>query len=241
VPAASGSTRCVHSPDEHVSVHCLVRAPSTQPHEYARGAHPQACINQLDIDSSLASLPIFLMGCQELLVLVGLTYPTRLWCTSALGPVFGISRLLVRRRSVWPVCVCHPGVMEIFVFVRAGGHRDNINLRLLDDTNSEFQKLLLVLHAIDAAKARCFVDADRQRLLAIIEASFGTCSHFNTIVHGILQYKLTGKRALAKASSRTNLLALPSRPSDMLSSLRSDGSGRLSECQGSAELALGTV
>ncbi len=40
----------------------------------------QACIDQTNIDASLQSLPIFLSGCKELLVLAGQTYPTRLWC-----------------------------------------------------------------------------------------------------------------------------------------------------------------
>ena len=40
----------------------------------------KACIDQGDIDASLSSLPVFLSGCQELLVLVGKTYPSRLWC-----------------------------------------------------------------------------------------------------------------------------------------------------------------
>ena len=40
----------------------------------------QACIDQLlDIEGSLACLPVFLSGCQQLLILAGPTYTTRLW------------------------------------------------------------------------------------------------------------------------------------------------------------------
>ena len=39
----------------------------------------KACIDQSDIDANLACLPLFLSGCNELLVLPGATYPLRLW------------------------------------------------------------------------------------------------------------------------------------------------------------------
>jgi hypothetical protein len=39
----------------------------------------QACIDQTNIDASLAVLPIFLSGCKTLLILPGKTYATRLW------------------------------------------------------------------------------------------------------------------------------------------------------------------
>ena len=39
----------------------------------------QACIDQANIVASLACLPVFLSGCNELLVLAGSTYSTRLW------------------------------------------------------------------------------------------------------------------------------------------------------------------
>ena len=39
----------------------------------------QACIDQTSIDDSLACLPVFLAGCNQLLVLAGPTYTSRLW------------------------------------------------------------------------------------------------------------------------------------------------------------------
>ena len=38
------------------------------------------CIDQTDIEASLASLPVCLAGCKQLLCLVGETYVSRLWC-----------------------------------------------------------------------------------------------------------------------------------------------------------------
>ena len=40
----------------------------------------KACINQQKISESLAGLPIYLSGCSELVVLMGETYLSRLWC-----------------------------------------------------------------------------------------------------------------------------------------------------------------
>jgi len=40
----------------------------------------KACIDQSDIDTSLAVLPIFLAGSDTLFILYGATYATRLWC-----------------------------------------------------------------------------------------------------------------------------------------------------------------
>jgi len=40
----------------------------------------KVCINQTDITSALACLPVFLAGCENILVLAGATYASRLWC-----------------------------------------------------------------------------------------------------------------------------------------------------------------
>ena len=117
----------------------------------------QACIDQLNIESSLACLPVFLSGCEQLLILAGETYSSRLWC-----------------------------VMEIFVFVRMGGTRDSMVVKLLDATGD----LATRLTNFDAGKAKCFLDADRQRLWAVIEASFGTFDPFNKLVRGIFAEQL---------------------------------------------------
>ena len=49
--------------------------------------------------------------------------------------------------------------------------------------------------AFDAGKARCFLDQDRQRLLAVIEASFGTFAPFNKLVRGMFEEKVQKARA----------------------------------------------
>ena len=74
----------------------------------------KACLDQSDITTSLAGLPVFLAGCEKLLVLAGPTYASRLWC-----------------------------VMEIFVFLRMGGDQEeNMVVRLLSGTDDVARALL---------------------------------------------------------------------------------------------------
>ena len=54
---------------------------------------------QDDIEANLASLPVFLAGCSELLLLAGPTYCERLWC-----------------------------VIELFVFLRMGGSLSRVSI-----------------------------------------------------------------------------------------------------------------
>ena len=125
----------------------------------------KACLDQRDINTSLAGLPVFLAGCKQLLVLAGPTYADRLWC-----------------------------VMEIFVFVRMGGNtKQDMDVRLLSSTDEGLlqQKLL----KFDAGKAKTFDPNDRERLWAVIEAAFGTFDPFNKIVRARLADKLQRRDA----------------------------------------------
>ena len=59
----------------------------------------QACIDQQAISASLACLPVYLAGCEQLLVIAGPTYKERLWCA-----------------------------VEVFTFVRMGGALERIRV-----------------------------------------------------------------------------------------------------------------
>ena len=123
----------------------------------------KACIDQDDIQASLSCLPVFLAGCSTLLVLSGPTYVSRLWC-----------------------------VMEVFTHIRMGGSVENIRVLPLVVGESEEERMhsaraiLEAISTFDASKAKCFIPADRQRLLAVIEMGFGTFSRFNTQVREVL-------------------------------------------------------
>ena len=114
-------------------------------------AADKACIDQQRIDESLAALPVYLSGCQDLLVVVGPTYTRRLWC-----------------------------VMELFVFLQMGGSLDRVTALTLP--GKEVQRELATF---DASKAQCFKAEDRERLLGIIESSFGDFGTFNATVRRI--------------------------------------------------------
>ena len=77
--------------------------------------------------------------------------------------------------------------MEIFVYVRMGGRDEDIAVKLL----SEARNIVQSLKEFSAERARCFLHRDRQKLLAVIETSFGSCAPFNAIVRGMFTEKLS--------------------------------------------------
>ena len=85
--------------------------------------------------------------------------------------------------------------MELFVFVRMGGK--HIVVELLSEGGADV--LSIRMAHFDAGKAQCFLDGDKQRLWAIIEASFGTFEPFNKIVRDIFADQL-GTTAMKKAA-----------------------------------------
>ena len=75
-------------------------------------------------------------------------------------------------------------VIEVFVFVTMGGKRGAMAVEPLEEEGSD-----LGLECFDAAEAQCFLPKDRERLLAVIEASFGTVGPFNAVVRGLMAEK----------------------------------------------------
>ena len=111
-------------------------------------------------------LPIFLAGCQTLLIVAGPTYCSRLWC-----------------------------VMEIFTFLRMGGTRERIEVNMLmhedhTDPAAAKEELKTQFAKFDAAKAECFLPKDKHRLLAVVEAGFGDFKVFNQHVRSIFDDRL---------------------------------------------------
>lgn len=70
--------------------------------------------------------------------------------------------------------------MELFVFLQMGGSIDRVNALVLGGKNVERE-----LATFDAAKAQCFKQEDRDRLLGIIESAFGDFTTFNGKVRGL--------------------------------------------------------
>lgn len=149
----------------------------------------KACIDQMRISDNLACLPVYLAGCQTLLVLAGNTYSERMWC-----------------------------LIELFTWVRMGGAIEKIDViplmantsssRALSEANSWFRSnlrqstlkrvgpadhgILDQLLAIDAKRSKCFIEHERQRLLAIIESGCGGIDTFNEMVRHIFRERYCG-------------------------------------------------
>lgn len=91
--------------------------------------------------------------------------------------------------------------MEIFVFIHVGRpareavdqpkeqpeRGDGLVVRLLDHESCD---LPMMLTRFDAGHARCFLDGDRQKLLAVIETGFGSFAPFNLLVRGMFRGKM---------------------------------------------------
>ena len=96
--------------------------------------------------------------------------------------------------------------MEMFVFMRiknVGSTADSaksagqlLTVKLLDNSAD----LTRSLSRFDAAKAQCRYDRDRQKLLAVIEASFGTTAPFNQLVLEVLNARVLGLKEASRHS-----------------------------------------
>ena len=84
-----------------------------------------------------------------------------------------------------------------------GGAEERVELHLIanpDQDQKEARRLLMQRFAtFDAAKAQCFLARDRDRLLAVIEASFGDFYDFNRVVR-----KLFAKRVSDPSARRSS-------------------------------------
>lgn len=125
-------------------------------------------------------LPIFLASCKTLVILPGATYASRLWCKRHYASKLPVLCALSNRWS------CVAGVMEIFIFLHLSKSSEALVVYPLDDDDH----LRLTFQAFAAARAECFLDSDREHLLAVVEASFGELEHFDRLMRGIFREKL---------------------------------------------------
>ena len=113
-------------------------------------------------------LPVFLAGCNTLLVLFSRSYLERLWC-----------------------------VTEIFIFMQMGGTADRIEMILPDhalgapaagDVSAKASPFDVhdAIKSFDVQRAACFRSEERERLLTVIEAGFGGLGVFNEVLVKLL-------------------------------------------------------
>jgi hypothetical protein len=121
----------------------------------------KCCIDQNNIEVDLRCLPVFLSGCERMVVFCGTTYLSRLWC-----------------------------IMEVFTFIHMGRGPDQIEFKLVLPEGREAEDAAAVadmFEAFDAQHCTCFSAEDKERMLSIIHAAFGDMANFNKEVRTIFQ------------------------------------------------------
>lgn len=74
--------------------------------------------------------------------------------------------------------------MEIYTFFRMGGSLDRIVIIPVD---IDYHEMDDVVEKFDANKCHCFLETDRQRLLAVVETGFGNLRRFGHTVKSSLR------------------------------------------------------
>ena len=72
------------------------------------------------------------------------------------------------------------GVRQVFTFMHMGGAQEKLELKMIGDVDAG------AFTTFDADKAKCFNKADREKLLAVVEAAFGDIERFNQAVRKML-------------------------------------------------------
>lgn len=118
------------------------------------------CIDQKNIKADLRGLPIFLAGCNDLLVLSGSTYTSRLWCCG-----------------------------ELFIYVNMLDEDDSRGLPaviMLGADSDEHERVRQSWENFDASTCKCFDKNDKERILAVIKCYPGGIQGFNAHVRVLL-------------------------------------------------------
>merc|ERR1712113_281647 len=108
----------------------------------------KCCIDQNSIETDLRCLPIFLCGCQKIVVFCGPTYLCRLWC-----------------------------IVEVLTFVHMGRNLESLEFEMVlregheDDDSCIVEK---ALREFDAEWCSCHVAEDKDRILNIVNGAFGS-------------------------------------------------------------------
>jgi len=145
------------------------------------------CIDAEKMTDSLGSLPVFLAGCNGLLVLESRSLFTRMWC-----------------------------VVELFCFLAMGGSEEDIFVMPIEDDSGPSVPKTPGLAGLaipgpsvrrsaahgkpefsfDVRQARCTVPADQERLFAVIEAYPGGVDAFNA---GVAEIVVAGRNRASQS------------------------------------------
>jgi len=143
----------------------------------------KACLKQDDIARNLQVLPVSLAGCKGLLILLGDSYPSRLWC-----------------------------MMELFIFLAMGGSMEQITVADLNHKQpvelsmnvQRSDRLTKVLDNFDIKKATCYKVEDAKHLKCVVKECFGSLDFFNDELRRLLGNAIT--TGAADCASRLSIL-----------------------------------
>ena len=138
----------------------------------------RASLDQSAIADSLAHLPVHMAGCKALLICAGSTYTQRLWT-----------------------------LLELFVWVAMGKEHNKIRLLPIADGRTSVEDVQRTFKSISVKEARCFNKSDRDKILTIIESSYGDLRAFDRHVVKVLSDATSGTRNETRRRSSTRLSA----------------------------------
>jgi len=149
------------------------------------------CLDQNSIETDLRCLPAFVGGCRKLVVFCGTTYMCRLWC-----------------------------IVEVFTFVHMGRKLDNLEFEIVLRSGHENEDMSIVEKALDefdCEKCNCFVQQDKDRMMDIIYAVFGSIPTFNRVVRDTFRRtRISATCAqLRSTSEQLSPIAMPTCSSNM--------------------------
>ena len=116
-------------------------------------------------------------------------------------------------------------VMEVFIFMRIKGATSiaelssQLTIKLLGEDATSISERIM---RFEAAKAQCRHDRDRQKLLAVIEASFGTTAPFDELVVKVFNEQVIGVKGMQRQidTMRRQIVDLTRRHDEELEALR---------------------
>lgn len=103
--------------------------------------------------------------------------------------------------------------MEVFTYLQMGGEREKIEVVTIGADDAARARVKRSFADFKGEKADCFLAEDKQKLLAVIEASFGDFGHFDRIVRGVFGHLPVGSSKFKKLKAVTSLVTLSSRSS----------------------------
>jgi len=149
----------------------------------------------MDVALDLACLPVFLASSRRFVALAGPTYFERLWCvlevsargSRAAAASMGLSDWDGPRgfadQSAPPPPRAPPCGAQLFLFLQCGGSPEQVDIIPAAASPAH---LRAQAGRFDVRTARCTVPGDKERMLMIIDASWGSIDAFNASVRALL-------------------------------------------------------